>query len=55
MLTNWRTTLVGVAGVLSSVVGILQHLSDGSPIDINQHVTEIMLACGLLVAKDHNK
>lgn len=53
-LISWKTTLAGLAAILTSVVGILQHFNDGTPIDINQHVTEVMIGVGLLFAKDHD-
>lgn len=53
-LTSWKTTLAGTAAILTSVIGIVQHFNDGTPIDIPQHVTEIMLGVGCLFSKDHD-
>ena len=49
---NWRTSLAGIAMILTSGIGILQHFNDGTPIDIGQHVTEIIGGIGLIMAQD---
>jgi hypothetical protein len=51
---NWKTTLAGVAAILTSVLGLIQHIIDGTPLDMEQHITQITLGIGLMVAKDHN-
>jgi hypothetical protein len=48
ILRNWKTTITGVAAILS---GVKIYISTGN---INEALTAIIAGVGLLFAKDHD-
>lgn len=53
-MRSWKTTLGGILSIGTSVLGIVQHLIDGSPVDYEVHISMIMAGIGLIFAKDFN-
>jgi hypothetical protein len=51
---SWKTSLAAIGMLLTSILGIVVHLAEGSPVDWTVHVTEIVAAIGLWSAKDRD-
>lgn len=57
-MNSWRTTVAGVAVILSALSTAVQLLFDGNPQtnpDFNILAAQIATGVGLLVARDNNK
>ena len=52
MLTNWKTTLTGVATLLTALAGLLHDLGTGG--SITGDLSAILGGIGLVFAKDWN-
>jgi hypothetical protein len=52
MLTNWKTTLAGVAAILTALGDIVHSLSTGTPVNYNVDIPAIIGGIGLIAAKD---
>lgn len=50
-----KTTILGVLGILSAVVGALTHLLSGLPIDWNATAAAVATSLGLIFASDQAK
>ena len=58
MKTSWKTTVAGIAIILTSLGGALTALTDNNPAtnpDWVQVATSIAAGLGLAVARDNNK
>lgn len=51
---NWKTTLAGAGGILTAGGHLLGAISSGDFSSIGTDGTAIMLALGLMFAKDYN-
>lgn len=50
LLTNWKTTLAGVAAILTAAA----HIANSGHFDPSTDGTALMVGLGLIMAKDHN-
>ncbi len=53
-MSSWKTTLMGIVAIMGSLIGIADHLINGTPVDLMVHLTAIGGGIGLLFAKDSN-
>lgn len=56
-MTSWKTTVTGIATILTAVSGVLIALFDGNPLtnpDWTATVAAITAGIGLITARDNN-
>jgi hypothetical protein len=53
-MASWRTTAMGILAVLSAIIGAVQGLISGTPVDWQAVITAIIAGIGLIAAKDSN-
>lgn len=51
-MTNWKTTLSGIATIFGALTDIVHSLAVGTPINWNADIPLILTGIGLLAAKD---
>lgn len=56
MLLNWKTTVAGLAAILTAAGVLLNQIASGSvtPDSLGNFVIAVVAGAGLLFAKDHN-
>lgn len=52
ILTNWKTTTLGVLAILMPVLDIVQHVAAGNSTGVSTDVNTILVGLGLVAAKD---
>lgn len=52
---SWKTSMLGIAGLLTTVTDVLVALANGQPIDWMRAATAVSVSVGLLYARDNNK
>lgn len=54
MITNWKTSLAGLAMIFTALGDVAHALSTGQMPNLQVDIAAVTGGCGLLLAKDHN-
>lgn len=55
---SWKTTLSGVAAIITTLGAALSAMTDGNPdttVNLSATITAIAVGLGLIMARDNNK
>lgn len=53
-MKSWKTTFLGIAAIISAVLGAVTSLVQGHPVDYTTTISAVMAGVGLIAAKDNN-
>ncbi len=53
MMTSYRTTIAGIAAILTAVAGAASAWANGTPVDLPTLISAIVAGIGLIAARDN--